>query len=337
MAQVRKDYPLSGRWIYVNTFLGCAIVATNGKVLNVPAGFFALNRDEIQEYFTNNYLTVVYDDSDSYFNVFSYDFAINSVQPLSDLTSVMTFNRITDLYNLVNEVKNNDEIIANYLSILTNAYINNNAGGGGGSSDVPILDLGSINGKYSFDAISQYPRLFTIVLPSSVSSFTKFKGTVKVPIVDTVTNTFLRVDNGITKMTFDTALINGVLSYTDGIGNMDYTFNLGGGHKYYYDFRDSSGNKIDGVTISDFFVSPCKFNGSVGAKLRSDLTVMTDVAQQISFWKESNEPTITYGSNFVIIVPKYDINAKWTLLADSSKTYRLDLTYYATFNFSKGV
>ena len=77
-----KRFVCSGKWIYINAPSGCSIVSINDNVkYSIPSGFYALNRDEIQEYLSNNYLSFEYADG-SDLNVFSSDFAINGILPL---------------------------------------------------------------------------------------------------------------------------------------------------------------------------------------------------------------------------------------------------------------
>ncbi len=97
-----KTFPLSGEWIYVYTVKGVSLISTNSTdEFLIPAGFFALSRSQIQRYFTNNYLTFKVDKNDSYFTCFSYDFVINSVQPLSDTTTAVI---AMDTSKIVNEL-----------------------------------------------------------------------------------------------------------------------------------------------------------------------------------------------------------------------------------------
>ena len=86
MAKKVDSFPISAKWVYIYSLSGVNLKATNGQIFSLPSGFFALSRDEIQKFFTNNYITVEYDDEDVGFTLFCYDFAVVGIQPASDIT-----------------------------------------------------------------------------------------------------------------------------------------------------------------------------------------------------------------------------------------------------------
>ena len=152
-----KTYPMSGKWIYIFSTTGCSLVSTNSAVsFKIPAGFFALNRDEIQQYFSNNYLTVNVDDTDILFECFSYDFVINSVQPLSDVTSSMILQILSDLQPVLNSINNYSRINQNNTGMLLNAYLEQNT----------VEHLGSVMGLFN-----STDNCFEVYLPDGLSKF----------------------------------------------------------------------------------------------------------------------------------------------------------------------
>ena len=142
---MRKIYPVTAKWIYIYSVFGCSIISTNDNIsFSIPAGFFALNREEIEQYFTNNYVTFDVNDSDSSFTFFCYDFAINSVQPLSDSVTPLLLSKLSSIEqyiismeNLARISQNNTSICANVIQQFLVNYNENN-------SKTTNVDLGSV-------------------------------------------------------------------------------------------------------------------------------------------------------------------------------------------------
>ena len=113
MAKKTDSFPISAKWVYIYSLSGVNLKATNGQIFSLPSGFFALSRDEIQKFFTNNYITVEYDDEDIGFTLFCYDFAVVGIQPASDITMAGLVQVSSDTNLQVKKiVGSNDEIKA---------------------------------------------------------------------------------------------------------------------------------------------------------------------------------------------------------------------------------
>ena len=113
MAKKVDSFPISAKWVYIYSLSGVNLKATNGQIFSLPSGFFALSRDEIQKFFTNNYITVEYDDEDVGFTLFCYDFAVVGIQPASDITMAGLVQVSSDTNLQVKKiVGSNDEIKA---------------------------------------------------------------------------------------------------------------------------------------------------------------------------------------------------------------------------------
>ena len=84
-----NNFNLTGKWFFINCSKTVTLVATNNDEIVLQAGFYAFSRDELQEYFTNNYVTVEYSESDSVFRAFCLDFVINGISllPAPDATT----------------------------------------------------------------------------------------------------------------------------------------------------------------------------------------------------------------------------------------------------------
>lgn len=116
MAKVSKSFPVSAKWVYVFSIGGVTLIATNGQRFTIPAGFYALSRDEIQSYFTNNYVTIEYDDGDLGFSFFCYDFTINGVQPASDVTVIGMMQQLSGIASELIEINATADNIASNVA-----------------------------------------------------------------------------------------------------------------------------------------------------------------------------------------------------------------------------
>lgn len=114
-----RQVALNAKWLYIFSMQGVKLEATNNELMSIPSGFFAFSRDELQQYFSNNYVTIHYYNSDTYFDVFCYDFTINSVNPLSDnvTPAILNFSsqmsqQLNQLITMVNSINSGVNLIA---------------------------------------------------------------------------------------------------------------------------------------------------------------------------------------------------------------------------------
>lgn len=162
---MRVTYPVTARWIYIYTVYGCSIISTNDNLrFDIPSGFFAVNRDEIENYFSNNYISLDVVDEDTSFSFFCYDFAINSVQPLSDSVTPLILSEMSavksyviSLENLSRIIQNNTSICSNVLQQFYTLYSELN-------SKPSVVDLGSV-------IASESDGSFIVYIPKGLKAF----------------------------------------------------------------------------------------------------------------------------------------------------------------------
>ena len=157
-----KSVSLNSRFIYVYSSFGCSVVSSNLSSFKIPAGFFALERGDIESYFTNGYLVFDVDDRDVLFNVYCYDFSILSVQSLSDFVNVLSLKILSDSLSALKGWENYCRIDSNNSGLGFQAYLGSNSS----------VDVGFFSVTSPFDADS-----VVVNLPDDLDLNSSFFGT----------------------------------------------------------------------------------------------------------------------------------------------------------------
>lgn len=301
---VSTQLSLNAKWVYIFSLRGVLLEATNNQIFQVPSGFFALSRDEIQQYFTNNYVTIHYYENDT-FDAFCYDFTINSVQPLSDNVTPAILNFSSQMSQQLNAILQ----VVNTVSAGVEWLANNQS-----AEDVP--NLGLLQAVYYPDE-----ACFKVLnIRSGLSSFT---------------GSFVFQNKTIS---VKPSFMN--LVYKDSsIGSAECTFSSGDSFSIPIKFFDVDGFEIEGVEISGGgSFSGTVFSSSVGMRFKVIATEFVQLGRlnvssdMISIGVLNNALTYTALQDYLGFFSSNENGG-----AIGVFTYSLSVWNDGNFQFSKGV